>query len=250
MASRSRVAALAAKRPRDAPAAAYDGRYFDRELHRRHWFTNNAAKHARRWREVLRMLEPRSSDRVLEIGCGAGEHAIPLARFVREVIGVDLSFAGVERADARARREGAHNAAFAACDAASLPFGAGVFHKVAAIDFVEHIDDALLERVLVEVHRVLAPDGIVAIYTPCLTHYVERLKERSLILRQIPGHVAVRGPDAYRALLEHTGFRVRSCRFLPSDYPLFGAVDRVLGAVPGIGAWFRFRICMVAAKAA
>jgi cyclopropane fatty-acyl-phospholipid synthase-like methyltransferase len=239
-----------AERSAAAASAAYDGRYFDCELHRDHWFRNNAAKRARRWREILRMLEPRASDRILEIGCGAGAHAIPLARFVQQVVGVDFSPAGVRRAAGRTRVEQSANATFVVADAAALPFGAETFDKVAAIDFVEHVDDALLARVLTEAHRVLASDGIVAIYTPCLTHYVERLKERNLILRQIPGHIAVRTPEACVRLLAGAGFAVRSCRFLPSDYPVFGAVDRALCAMPRIGPWFRFRICIVAHKAA
>ena len=230
--------------------ATYDDAYFARELHRHHWFTNNAAKRARRWHEVLHMLEPRRADRILEIGCAAGEHAIRLAGLAGQVVGIDLSAAGVLRADERARRAGRRNVVFAASDAAALPFADGVFDKVAAIDFVEHVDDALLARVFAEVHRVLRPGGIVAIYTPCLTHYVERLKQRNLILHQIPGHIAVREAAPYRDMLERARLRVASCRFLPSDYPLFGALDRVLAPLPGVGRWFRFRICIVAAKTA
>jgi cyclopropane fatty-acyl-phospholipid synthase-like methyltransferase len=239
-----------ARTPAVPTDAVYDDAYFERDLHREHWFTNNAAKRARRWHELLRMLEPRSSDSILEIGCGAGEHAIPLARFVRKVTGVDMSLAGVRRASARALGEGVRNTAFLAADAAALPFADASFHKVAAIDFVEHVVDSPLAHVLAEAHRVLVAGGTLAIYTPCLTHYVERLKAHGIVLRQIPGHVAVRGPDAYRTLLEGAGFRVRSCRFLPSDYPLFGALDRALVCVPGIAPWFRFRICIVAQKVA
>ena len=68
------------------------------------------------------------------------------------------------------------------------------------------------------------------------------------LLRQIPGHIAVRDPSHYRKLLAADGFAVRSCRFLPSDYPLFGAIDRLLAPLPGIGDFFRFRICLVAGK--
>lgn len=230
------------------PNAIYDDAYFEHDLHGNHWFTNNAAKRARRWREIMRMLEPRSTDRILEIGCGDGQHAIPLARYAGEVVGIDLSLAGAQRAAARAVGEGTRNTMFATCDAATLPFSDARFHKVAAIDFVEHVADPALARVFAEVHRVLKPEGSLAIYTPCLTHYVEWLKDRDLILHQIPGHVAVRGPDACCALLERAGFAVRSCRFLPSDYPVFGAVDRALASLPRIGPWFRFRICIVACK--
>ena len=38
--------------------------------------------------------------------------------------------------------------------------------------------------------------------------------------------------------------------YLPSDYPLFGALDRLLARVPGIGPWFRFRILIAVDKPA
>ena len=228
----------------------YDAAYFDHDLHREHWFKNNAAKNARRWRAVLAMLEPRARDCILEIGCGAGEHALPLARHAGVVVGIDRAFAGILRAKARAARDHAANAWFATCDAAALPFADGSFDKVAAIDFVEHLADPLLMRTLGEARRVLKPGGLLAIYTPCITHYVEWMKAHNIVLRQIPGHIAVRGPGAYTRLLQGAGFAVEPCSFLPSDYPLFGFLDRALGALPGIGAWFRFRICIVAHKAA
>ena len=228
----------------------YDATYFDHNLHRAHWFTNNAAKNARRWGAILAMLEPQPHDCILEIGCGAGEHALPLAKRAGVVVGIDRAFAGILRANARAARDHAANAWFATCDATALPFADGSFHKVAAIDFVEHLADPPLMRTLGEARRVLKPRGVLAIYTPCITHYVEWMKAHNVLLRQIPGHIAVRGPGAYKRLLQGAGFAIESCSFLPSDYPLFGLFDRALGALPGIGAWFRFRICIVAHKAA
>jgi len=235
-------------RSRDASArAAYDARYFDDELHRDHWFRNNAAKRARRWRAILDMLEPARDDRVLEIGCAAGEHTLKLAARVRSIVGIDLAAAAIDRATKNAAAAGVANATFLQADAADLhSLATASVDKVAAIDFFEHVDDASLARILAEVRRVLVPDGRLAVYTPCATHYVERLKARNLILRQIPGHIAVRGPDAYRTLLARAGFAVGSLRFLPSDYPVAGWIDRALLRVPRIDAAFRFRICIVA----
>jgi cyclopropane fatty-acyl-phospholipid synthase-like methyltransferase len=235
--------------PEESMREMYDDAYFDRDLHRHHWFTNNAAKRERRMREVFRMLEPRAGDRILEIGCGAGEHALALAHAAGTVIGNDAAHAGSGRARDRGGRELTANAHFAVADAAALPLASASMDKVAAIDFVEHVDDVALSRILREVRRVLVDDGIVAVYTPCLTHYVERLKAREFMLRQIPGHIAVRAPAHCASLLAAAGFAVRACRFLPSDYPLFGVIDRLLAPLPGIGDFFRFRICMVAAKA-
>ena len=154
------------------------------------------------------MLEPVATDRMLEIGCGAGLHTLKLARLVGDVVGIDRAFAGVARAQANSDREATRNAAFAACDAAALPFANAVFDKIVAIDFVEHVNDDVLDTVLREARRVLRADGQIALYTPCATHYVEWLKERNFILRQIPGHVAVRSPEAYVRLLQRAGFTV------------------------------------------
>lgn len=236
-------------RPARGTPPQYDDAYFESNLHREHWFRNNVAKRARRWQAILRMLEPTPSDRILEIGCGAGEHTIALAPLTGTAVGVDMSLAGVTRAGKRARDQRVSGVSFVASNAATLPFAAESFDKVAAIDFVEHIDDALLVRTLREVRRVLVSNGRVAIYTPCLTHYVERMKEHGILLHQIAGHVAVRGPSAYRRLLAETGFHVRSCFFLPSDYPVFGRIDRALGALPWVGSWFHFRICLVGIRA-
>ncbi|MEO8536651.1 MAG: class I SAM-dependent methyltransferase [Betaproteobacteria bacterium] len=228
---------------------SYDADYFARELHRDHWFRNNAAKRSRRWQQVLRMLEPNAGDRLLEIGCAAGLHTLKLAAQVREAIGIDRALAGIRVAQHAARKQGIDNAAFAVCDASRLSFADATFDKVAAIDFVEHVDDPTLVAVLVEVARVLAPGGRLAIYTPCATHYVEWMKARDIVLKQIEGHVAVRAPAAYDALLRRAGLAVQAQWTLPSDYPLFSTVDRVLMALPGIGRWFRFRICIVAERA-
>ena len=226
---------------------AHDAHYYDAELHRDHWFTNNGAKRARRWREVVRMLEPGSDDRILEIGCAAGEHALKLAREVREVVGVDLAPPAIERARERATREGIANVRFETGDACDLAvWRKESFDKVAAIDFVEHVDDLALTAILSEVRRVLVPGGRLAIYTPCATHYVERMKARNFILRQFPGHIAVRTPESYLELLAVSGFTVNSLSFLPSDYPAFGLLDRLLIPVPMLGRWFRHRICIVA----
>lgn len=242
---------LQSHQPPAAQQALYGTGYFDDQLHHHHWFHNNAAKRELRWREVLRMLQPGAQDRVLELGCATGEHSLRLAPLVGEIIGVDFAAAAIERAQGRAESMRVRNASFLKLDARNLDvFASASFDKVAAIDFVEHIDDASLLSVLRESRRVLRAQGKLAIFTPCASHYVERLKARNLVLQQTPGHIGVRGEREYRELLPQGGFTITSLYFSPSTYPVAGRLDRWLWNAGSIGPWFRFRICIVAKPAA
>jgi 2-polyprenyl-6-hydroxyphenyl methylase/3-demethylubiquinone-9 3-methyltransferase len=90
--------------------------------------------------------------RVLDLGCGKGRFAAPLAAAGAEVVGLDRSAAmlaggaGLDRVRGSARR---------------LPFAGGTFDAAVAIEVFEHL--AAVDEVLLELRRVLRPGGIVAI---------------------------------------------------------------------------------------
>lgn len=229
--------------------ALYGAAYYRERLHREHWFRDNRLKHEMRWQAALRMLRPEPSDVVLDVGCAAGAHAVRLAPMVSRVTGVDNSPAAIALARERAR--GIGNAVFVEADATSLAeFANESIDKIMSIDFVEHVTDPQMLRFLEAAWRVLRGGGRLAIYTPCRTHYVERLKANNLILRQIPGHIAVRSPAHYERLFALQSWNIIDRFFLPSTYPVFGKVDRLFGAVPAIGGLFRFRYCVALQKAA
>jgi len=57
-------------------------------------------------RRAMRLLAPRPGERVLDLFCGLGNFALPIARCGAEVIGVDGSAGLIERARDNARRNG------------------------------------------------------------------------------------------------------------------------------------------------
>lgn len=226
----------------------YDDAYYGRELHAKHWFRNNDAKFHARWQACLDRLEPGRDDVVVDLGCAAGEHTLRLARIVHRAIGVDFSDAAVRISRERAAAAGLE-VEFVQADVADLEaIATGSVHKVVALDLLEHIDDATLDACLSEIWRILAPGGRFVFYTPSATHYVERMKARDFILKQLPGHIAVRNAQVYRHALSRQAWARVEIDHLPSSYPLFGWVDRLLMHAPGIGGLFRFRICGVAFK--
>lgn len=62
--------------------------------------------------QALAWLAPQADERVLDLFCGLGNFALPLARQAREVVAVEGVQAMVDRAAANARNNNVHNARF------------------------------------------------------------------------------------------------------------------------------------------
>lgn len=75
--------------------------------------------------QALAWLAPQSEERVLDLFCGLGNFALPLARQAREVVAVEGVQAMVERAEANARSNNVHNARFFQADLSQPLAGAG-----------------------------------------------------------------------------------------------------------------------------
>lgn len=76
----------------------------------------NASLNEKMIDHALRLLDPRPEDRVLDLFCGLGNFTLPLARGVREVVGVEGDAGLVARAKENAVRNGLGNAQFFAAD--------------------------------------------------------------------------------------------------------------------------------------
>lgn len=113
---------------------------------------------------TVAILDARTDDNILELGCGPGFAVQQLARTVRRgfIAGVDLSetmVAAACRRNARAVRRGLVQLHCA--DVVDLPFDDGRFDKVFSIHSIYFWPDPL--RALQEVWRVLRPDGLLAL---------------------------------------------------------------------------------------
>jgi ubiquinone/menaquinone biosynthesis C-methylase UbiE len=98
--------------------------------------------------------------RILDIGCGGGQHAIELAgqRPDVQVVGVDLSAEFVRRARLRASAaQLGSRVEFVEGNALALPFEAEEFDHVYSIGSIKHWPD--MGRGLAECVRVLKPGG-------------------------------------------------------------------------------------------
>lgn len=203
-----------------------------------HWDPERYERNARFVAELgaplLELLAPRAGERILDLGCGDGFLTERLAALGCDVVGVDASPEQV----AAAQRRGLY-ARVARAEA--LPF-AGEFDAVFSNAVLHWVKDAA--GAISAVRRALRPGG----------RFVAELggagcvaKIRAAIGEAFARRGVAAGPlepwffpsaEAYRALLEEGGFRVRSLALFPRPTPLPGDVSGWLEtfAEPFLGA--------------
>ena len=97
--------------------------------------------------------------KVLDVGCGAGEHTILLTRFGYDVLGIDFAPHAVEQARANAAEKGV-DARFEVADAMNL--GSDLGYQTIVDSALFHIfDDADRARYVSSLHAAVRPGGLV-----------------------------------------------------------------------------------------
>ena len=107
-----------------------------------------------------------NSLRLLDCGCGPGSMTCDFARIVTSghVIGIDREESQIDRARSRAAGQQLDNIAFEVGSIYELPFAEASFDMVFTHAVFEHL--ASPAAAMAELHRVLAPGGLVALRSP------------------------------------------------------------------------------------
>lgn len=114
----------------------------------KHWYDRNvrrAEERASHLDDIAELFYPELEKelkdcRVLDIGCGPGGLAIPLAGRVREIVGIDIAEAVVQKSREMAREQGMDNAAFEVKSIFDLECEKE-YDVVLASDLIEHVVD-------------------------------------------------------------------------------------------------------------
>ncbi len=182
---------------------------------------------------------------VLDLGCGPGALAVPLAFDGREVVAFDLSVEMVVAAKQKLRN--APSASFCVGDAVALPFADETFDVIVSTGVLEYVPS--IERALAELVRVLRPGGslVATVSLPrtlerrvarLIGPWLVRLKSSGTVSSSSMFHRAYEA-DEFDGLVNAAGLEIRERRFscfapFPVDAiypPLVTLIDERLGAV-------------------
>ena len=124
---------------------------------------NTSAGAVERRSKILRALDLKPGDHILDIGSGPGHQVAEIAPLIAPngvVNGIDVADSAI--AIARQRWAGLDNVEFSLGNAYKLPFGDSTFDAVMSSQVFEYLDD--VARALSEAFRVLKPKGRILIH--------------------------------------------------------------------------------------
>jgi 2-polyprenyl-3-methyl-5-hydroxy-6-metoxy-1,4-benzoquinol methylase len=167
-----------------------------------------------------------SEGRVLDFGCGFGLFSLYYASQApgRQVTGIDLNPARIERARASARKLGLTNVRYEPGDVLEWQ-PEQLFDAIYMLDVIHHLPAAMVPEFLARLRSFLAPGGILVIkevadrplFKMLFTLALDRLMVGMEPIRYWP-------PDELRGLLQKLGFEIRRHRMtdiLPYPHILY-----------------------------
>ena len=187
-------------------------------------------------RLLIDMARVGPEDAVLDVACGPGLVACPLAEVARHVTGIDLTPAMIEQAQAKQRARGLTNLTWRVGDAVPLPWPDAAFSVVVTRYSFHHFLDP--KAVLAEMVRVCRPGGRVAVID-VFTRGPEQAEAYNRVEKlRDPSHVRALTLEELTGLALGVGLRDVRTAF----YKLEVALETLLAAsFPGPGDADRIR---------
>jgi len=151
------------------PSTLYTEEYFRTACEGYDEFNTTEGVHlSRRLSAAFQLAEITPGMTILDVGCGRGEILRHCAKLGANAFGIDYAAVAVNMSQNVIQAlDGITpgKTAVGQADAKKLPFPTGVFDRVLMFDVVEHLHPWELHQAMLEVHRVLKPNGRFIIHT-------------------------------------------------------------------------------------
>jgi ubiquinone/menaquinone biosynthesis C-methylase UbiE len=164
---------------------------------------------------VSELVDPATGEVILDAGCGTGIFAAGILESGARVVGLDLSFTMLKRAQAKFARKTFQSVMG---DIGRLPFAEASFHKAVSITAIEFMKDAIC--VVEELFRVTKPGGYIIVATlNSLSPWAQRRKEAAQKGHPLFKHAIFRSPDEMAGLSSVEGIVRTAIHFEKNDDP-------------------------------
>jgi len=150
------------------PSSLYTEEYFLTACEGYNEFIATEGEHlSRRLNAAFALAAVEPGMKVLDVGCGRGEILRHCARLGADAYGIDYAVVAVQFSQEIVQdvEQAPGKTGVAQADAKTLPFPCAYFDRVLMFDVVEHLYPWELHKALIEINRVLKPEGRFIVHT-------------------------------------------------------------------------------------
>ena len=114
--------------------------------------------------QFMQAVAPKSTDVVLDAGCGSGRNISLLSPLVKEIVGIDFSEQMLDRAKEKVASEKLSNVTLHQGTVTQLTFPNNSFDKVICASVLQYLDDKDCAASISEMLRVCKPGGTLVLH--------------------------------------------------------------------------------------
>ena len=168
-------------------------------------------------RNVLKLVKPKDSDVILDVGCCSGKYEAIISHTCK-IVGVDINPYAVKKAREYCEKTGnKKNWEVLLKDKPfSEMFETNQFNKIMLIDVTEHCRDKELVEMFSEVKKVCSSKAELVIYTPNKFHWTQPFSRFTT-----RGHINVKTASQVKKFVEAQGLFVKELYFENVKFPFF-----------------------------